>query len=44
MHDRSERTLADVVAYYDRGGVENPWLSSEMKPLSRLASFQKGHS
>jgi cytochrome c peroxidase len=26
MHDGSEPTLDDVVAYYDRGGVKNPWL------------------
>ena len=33
MHDGSERTLGDVVAFYDRGGVKNPWLSQDIKPL-----------
>ena len=33
MHDGSEKTLADVVAFYDRGGVKNPWLSQDIKPL-----------
>jgi cytochrome c peroxidase len=37
MHDGSEKTLNDVVAYYDRGGVKNPWLSSDMKPLGLTA-------
>ena len=37
MHDGSERTLDDVVAYYDRGGVKNPWLSADMKPLGLTA-------
>jgi cytochrome c peroxidase len=37
MHDGSEKTLADVVEYYDRGGVKNPWLSSDMKPLGLTA-------
>jgi cytochrome c peroxidase len=40
MHDGSERTLADVVAYYDRGGVKNPRLSSDMKPLGLTAQEQ----
>ena len=33
MHDGSEATLADVVAYYDRGGNTNPYISKEMRPL-----------
>lgn len=37
MHDGSERTLAGVVELYDRGGVKNPWLSSDMKPLGLTA-------
>jgi cytochrome c peroxidase len=37
MHDGSEPTLEDVVAYYDRGGVKNPWLSTDMKPLGLTA-------
>lgn len=34
MHDGSEATLADVVAYYDRGGTPNPHLSKEIRPLN----------
>ena len=37
MHDGSLRTLADVVAFYDRGGVPNPWRSSDVRPLSLSA-------
>jgi cytochrome c peroxidase len=37
MHDGSEKTLEDVVAYYDRGGVKNQWLSTDMKPLALTA-------
>lgn len=33
MHDGSEKTLADVVAFYNRGGVKNPQLSSDIKAL-----------
>jgi cytochrome c peroxidase len=34
MHDGSEATLADVIAYYDRGGNPNPYLAKEMRPLA----------
>jgi cytochrome c peroxidase len=33
MHDGSEHTLLDVVEFYDRGGVKNPHLSADIKPL-----------
>jgi cytochrome c peroxidase len=33
MHDGSEKTLADVIAFYDRGGNPNPWLDGGMRPL-----------
>lgn len=33
MHDGSERTLADVVEFYDRGGLDNPDLDPWMRPL-----------
>ncbi len=33
MHDGSEKTLADVIAYYDRGGNQNPFLDGGMRPL-----------
>jgi cytochrome c peroxidase len=34
LHDGSEKTLMDVVAFYDRGGVKNQWLSKEIRPLN----------
>jgi cytochrome c peroxidase len=37
MHDGSVRSLADVVALYDRGGTPNPWLSGEIRPLGLTA-------
>jgi cytochrome c peroxidase len=33
LHDGSEKTLADVIAYYDRGGIRNPNLDPLMLPL-----------
>jgi cytochrome c peroxidase len=33
MHDGSLRSLAEVIAFYDRGGTPNPWLSGEIRPL-----------
>ena len=39
MHDGSVATLRDAVLLYDRGGVPNPWLSPEVKPL-HLSSEQ----
>jgi cytochrome c peroxidase len=33
MHDGSEKTLADVIAFYDRGGNPNPNLDGGMRPL-----------
>jgi cytochrome c peroxidase len=40
MHDGSARTLAEVVAFYDRGGVPNPWLSGDVRPLGLSAQEQ----
>jgi cytochrome c peroxidase len=40
MHDGSERSLADVIAFYNRGGVPNPWLSGELRPLGLTAEEQ----
>src|SRR5678815_2730589 len=34
MHDGSISTLDDVVAYYERGGNENPYLDPEIRPLA----------
>jgi cytochrome c peroxidase len=33
MHDGSLATLADVVAFYDRGGLAGPWGAQDIKPL-----------
>ena len=32
MHDGSLATLADVIAFYDRGGNPNPYLDAELRP------------
>lgn len=37
MHDGSEETLLEVVEFYDRGGIKNPNLSADMKPLNLTA-------
>jgi cytochrome c peroxidase len=34
MHDGSEKTLVDVVSYYNRGGTPNDYLDEEIYPLS----------
>jgi cytochrome c peroxidase len=33
MHDGSEKTLEEVLAFYDKGGHPNKWLSPKIKPL-----------
>jgi cytochrome c peroxidase len=38
MHDGSEKTLADVIEFYDRGGDPNPHLDGGMRPLGLTAS------
>ena len=40
MHDGSIATLEDVVAFYDRGGASNPFLSPQLAPL-RLTHAEK---
>ena len=40
MHDGTLKSLADVVAFYNRGGTPNPWLSSAIQPLSLTAAEQ----
>jgi len=40
MHDGSVTSLAEVVALYNRGGVPNPWLSGEVRPLGLSADEQ----
>jgi len=41
MHDGSEATLAGVIDFYDRGGIGNPNLSKEIKPLHLTASEKR---
>lgn len=33
MHDGSQKTLAEVVEWYDQGGHPNEWLSDSVEPL-----------
>lgn len=33
MHDGSLATLEDVVDFYDKGGIANPWLSKDIRKL-----------
>jgi cytochrome c peroxidase len=40
MHDGSLKTLADVVAFYNKGGHRNPWISPAIQPLNLTASEQ----
>jgi len=41
MHDGSQKTLDEVIAFYNQGGHKNPWLSSEVKPLKLTDQEQK---
>jgi cytochrome c peroxidase len=41
MHDGSFRTLADVVNHYDRGGIPNPYLDTELHPLHLTAQEKR---
>lgn len=34
MHDGSQKTLAEVVEWYNKGGHKNDWLSDRIKPLN----------
>ncbi|MBI1830873.1 MAG: cytochrome-c peroxidase [Planctomycetes bacterium] len=33
MHDGSFKTLEEVVEHYDKGGIKNPWLHQDVRPL-----------
>jgi cytochrome c peroxidase len=33
MHDGSTASLGDVIDFYDRGGIANPYLARELQPL-----------
>jgi cytochrome c peroxidase len=37
MHDGSLRTLHEVLEFYNRGGIQNPWSSPEKVPLNLTA-------
>ncbi len=41
MHDGSEATLEDVIAFYDRGGNPNPHLAKEIRPLGLTADERR---
>ena len=41
MHDGSIATLEEVVALYDRGGITNPHLDAEIKPLALTGEQQQ---
>jgi cytochrome c peroxidase len=38
MHDGSLKSLEDVVAFYNQGGQQNPWLSKAIQPLQLAAT------
>ncbi|MGH8058205.1 MAG: cytochrome-c peroxidase, partial [Candidatus Entotheonellia bacterium] len=40
MHDGSQKSLEEVIAFYDRGGHQNPWLSKAIQPLQLTAGEQ----
>ena len=40
MHDGSLKTLDEVVAFYNRGGIANPWRSGDVKPLDLTVQEQ----
>ena len=33
MHDGSQKTLEEVITFYDKGGHANKWLNPKIKPL-----------
>jgi cytochrome c peroxidase len=41
MHDGSLATLEDVVEFYDRGGIPNPHLSPNLRPLNLSAAEKR---
>jgi cytochrome c peroxidase len=41
MHDGSLETLEEVIQFYDEGGIKNPYLAKELKPL-HLTFQEKG--
>jgi cytochrome c peroxidase len=41
MHDGSQKTLAEVVDWYDKGGHANPYLSDKIKKLDLTPQEKK---
>jgi cytochrome c peroxidase len=39
MHDGSEKTLEDVINFYDRGGNPNPWLDAKMRDIAAEQAY-----
>ena len=37
MHDGSQKTLEEVIEFYDKGGEPNPWLDPKVEPLKLTA-------
>ena len=37
MHDGSLPTLRDVVEFYNRGGIKNPWQTGRLRSLDLTA-------
>ncbi len=41
LHDGSEKTLEEVIAFYVKGGTRNRWLSPKMHPLNLTVQDQQ---
>ena len=41
MHDGSVATLEDVIDHYDRGGIPNPTLDRQLRPLGLLTGEKR---
>jgi cytochrome c peroxidase len=44
MHSGEDKTLDEVVEFYDRGGNVNPWLSEKMRDTEAEATFLKNRA
>ena len=44
MHSGDEKTLEDVVEFYDRGGNVNPWLDEKMRDTAAEATYIKARA
>jgi len=44
MHSGDEKTLEDVVAFYDRGGNANPYLSDKLRDTAAEAAYLKARA